>query len=463
MDEGPRVDGLPPARAPRRAPRLESPCRIALTPELDEDFWAAAYYAPMAETLARWHARVPPPRRFVYVLRYWWPLVHAGSTPDAPSARGRPACVAPWADDAWPAQVVLLLYLCHAPYMDARVPTTSDTQPFHALITVYVRELEAAAPSVPLGAWLHQLPPAHAAWMRASLAALLTPAGATALGRETPCAALASWPAPQYVSDRTGRALYDAGQAMDLLRRAPAAPLDLHQHRWLSEYLRRETARGSALPCLALVEGDTPAAHGGAAALRALLAGHARTATAWVLYTSSLRPSALPPHYLARAFWETLGDALAELHPRVEDGQLTPDAARLVDMLSPLWDTPHEAECELPGAPGAPAAVLLPVPWLVQRFTVPRLLGTLASGGDASEIAFVCTCALSWLQRGCVPLESRDVGRPTTDAARAALAAWRDVGDEQLGVLTAQLRATALHASRHRYGAQLYQLLQALE
>ena len=98
---------------------------------LDRAFWAAAYYRPLGETLAAWEASVRVSERFAYVMEHWWAVLQDGLQ----DTSGRPQCLAPYDESDWFVQRLILLYVCHVPYVRQGAP--EDAQPFLPLLRKY--------------------------------------------------------------------------------------------------------------------------------------------------------------------------------------------------------------------------------------------------------------------------------------------------------------------------------------
>ncbi|WFD18209.1 Oligosaccharide translocation protein rft1 [Malassezia caprae] len=400
-----------------------------------EGFWAVAYFAPLHATLGRWHAACEAPRRFVYALREWWPVLVDGT--DAAAARSaRPRCVPPWGEEAWLAQRAVLLYLCHTPYCVQGVPR--DAQPFLPLVEAYAARSGHAWQGV--GTRDH-------AFLAAVVRALL--AGRPDDVREmTPCAARGAWDVPAHVR-AAPLAAFEASRAAALLMHNDTAPLDLVRQAWLQQYwcrMRRRADAESTELMAAMALRDT-SMHGLCLppALAASLAPqHAGLAAEWVLCTCRLPRTHLPAAWTRAGLWEQLGEALAHdtAHVRAA-GDMLVLLVESDERVSTCLDDGTDAE--------------LRVAWLVQRVCVPRFLAVLATvmeGEPRDDLAeFVCRWTLRLVHKGYLPLPRAHV------ADQGEVGALEARANDELDMLDAVLRSAALRYARHAYASALYQAL----
>ncbi|WFD25371.1 hypothetical protein MNAN1_000337 [Malassezia nana] len=429
-----------------------------------ERFWAAAYLAPLRDTLAQWYAACAAPRRFVQALREWWPILSDGTqvaldTTPAPTVR--PRCVAPWGEEAWLAQRAVLLYLCHAPYCAQHAPP--DTQPFRPLVETYAACVTPSDTPHTLDAWLVHTSPHDKAFLleitRALLAGTLDD-----VSDVSPCAARHAWAVRTYVPSATPVAAHAASRAAELLGQAGTMPLDLSQQSFLQKYWQRmrhdlRTGQDDSVALMAgLALRDTPV-HGQCLVprlLAPLAQQNASLAAQWVVCTCRLPPTHLSFSWVCQGLWEQVGEALAH-----DTGSLRAAGDMLVLLLA-------SDECVSTRMNDHGADLELRIAWLTQRVCVPRFLAVLATLVESAwreDVAeFLCTWTLRLVRKGYLPLPNEEhrrasLGRGENDDTNAVLAALEAKADEQLDMLDAVLRSAALRYARHAYAAALYQAL----
>jgi len=410
-----------------------------------EHFWAAAYFAPLHDTLGRWHAACEAPQRFVQALRQWWPILADGT--DAAAARSaRPRCVPPWGEEAWLAQRAVLLYLCHAPYCVPDVP--KDAQPFLPLVEAYATRGD---PPRAMDAW-QALGTRDHAFLAAVVRALLS-GRPDDVGEMTPCVARGAWDVPAHVR-APPLAAFEASRAAALLMHNDTTPLDLVRQAWLQQYWRRmrhalrvDAESTELMAGLALRDAPMHGVCMRPALAASLAQQHAGLAAEWVLCTCRLPPTHLPPAWTRQGLWEELGEVLAHdtAHVRASG-----------DVLVLLVESDERVSMRLDDG----TDVALSVAWLVQRVCVPRFLAALATVVESAprdDVAeFVCTWTLRLMHKGYLPLPRATHVLGQGEAAPTMLEAR---ADDELDMLDAVLRSAALRYARHAYAAALYQAL----
>mgnify|MGYP006994534988 CR=1 FL=1 len=390
----------------------------------DKAFWAAAYYRPLGETLAAWEASVPVPERFSYIMEHWWAVLQDG----VQDASGRPQCLAPYDESDWFVQRLILLYVCHVPYVRQGAP--EDAQPFLPLVQKY------AAGAV--DGWMERyVATSKLAW-HSTLECLVDPHRHNELPARCPHLWMPGLTLYTYV-DVDDTSLYEADAALRCLTQP--GPLSVHQNHWLYDYVRAVPAD---LTVYFAMRHEGPCRPGHLARVAVL---NARTAFEW------MRLSMRVETHVILLLLDEWGDALASVPP-----------ARAASVLVRLMDTDEMVDVDL-----SPTRALVRAGWLVHYFCLPKFLCVAVTRIDygsltESDIVFLCGFAQKLVEDGRLTLpEPSDAdlrfthGSPKDYApTRRGLNLLINANLETAHIL---LKAAAVRQSRHTYGAALYRAL----
>ena len=460
--------------------------------EDDASFWAAAYFAPLHLTLRRWHERIPATRRFTYVMDHWWPILLDGLQPT--STRLRPICIAPYDENDWFIQRLILLYMCHVPYMEHKPPPPTSLQPFRPILDAYSRCMSSHGP---MSAWIERdgLPKERDAWnsvldlLRNDPACLREVRPYTWRGH--------AWPAHKYMDHALDA--YELSRALSLMRerRLGVKAMSIHQVHWLYEYVctwRAQLPQRTMRPLMLSYQRDSVCTMEDACHMAQQ---SMRVAYEWIVY-SALAAAPSESMYMLQRMWEQLGECLAYM----------PQPARVANVLVSLTHATEYVRGDLAcfleqtAVMSSPCRVLadIRIAWLVRFVCIPRFLGILSERVDSgtcsdTDAKFFCTFALRFVDEVTDPnvrgadavvraasssgvndddanldhmpftydlalrvIEPTNDGAGTVEAAPAALAAFRRTF-ENLEPLFIVLRRAALQMSKHTYGAELYRTL----
>ena len=393
-------------------------------PMLDRAFWAAAYYRPLGETLAAWEASVRVSERFAYVMEHWWAVLQDGLQ----DTSGRPQCLAPYDESDWFVQRLILLYVCHVPYVRQGAP--EDAQPFLPLLRRY------AAGAV--DAWMERhADTSRLAW-HSTLQSLLDPQKHGELCKSCPHLWMPGLTLFSYV-DVDDVTLYEADVALRCLTQP--GPLSVHQNQWVYDYVRTVPAHLAVY--FAMRDGG-PCQPGHIARVAVL---NTRTAYEWMLLSMRVES------HVILTLLDVWGDALASMPP-----------ARVASVLVRLMDVDEMVQADL-----SPTCALVRAGWLVQYFCMPKFVSLVATRVEygsltESDVMFLCGFAQKLVEDGRLTLRAlteADVrftsGSPKQCAAtRRGLHLLIQANLETVHIL---LNMVAVRQSRHTYGAALYRAL----
>ena len=333
---------------------------------LDRAFWAAAYYRPLGETLAAWEASVRVSERFAYVMEHWWAVLQDGLQ----DTSGRPQCLAPYDESDWFVQRLILLYVCHVPYVRQGAP--EDAQPFLPLLRKY------AAGAV--DAWMERhTDTSRLAW-HSTLQSLLDPQKHSELCKSCPHLWVPGLTLFSYV-DVDDVTLYEADVALRCLTQP--GPLSVHQNQWVYDYVRTVPAHLAVY--FAMRDGG-PCRPGHVARVAVL---NTRTAYEWMLLSMRVES------HVILTLLDVWGDALASMPP-----------ARVASVLVRLMDADEMVAAEL-----SSTRALVRAGWLVQYFCMPKFVSLVATRVEygsltESDVMFLCGFAQKLVEDGRLTLRA---------------------------------------------------------
>lgn len=390
----------------------------------DKAFWAAAYYRPLGETLAAWEACVPVSERFSYIMEHWWAVLQDGLQ----DTSGRPQCLAPYDESDWFVQRLILLYVCHVPYVRQGAP--EEAQPFLPLVQKYAA---GAADG-----WMERYVATPKLAWRNTLECLLDPHRHSELPTRCPHLWMPGLTLYSYV-DIDDTSLYEADAALRCLTQPE--PLSVHQNHWLYEYVR---AVPEDLTVYFAMRDRGPCKPGHVARVAVM---NTRTAYEWMLLSMRVES------HVILTLLDVWGDVLASVPP-----------ARVASVLVRLMHTDEMMDVDL-----SPTRALVRAGWLMQYFCLPKFLSVAATRVDygsltESDVMFLCGFAQKLTEEGRLTLhQPADADlRFTYGTPQQCVATRRGFNlliHANLETTHILLKTVAVRQSRHTYGAALYRAL----